>query len=165
MIRVIYNQTTKEISNVLFAEGETLFNQQINAMIQGDIETVFSLANTIGVNVNPIIEFLNQEGIDTSNIAEKARLSYKKFKGRAIVDRYLLENETIVISSTENMGALSSFLPLKILLESGALATAKDLLEYQIPAEAFILTPDYDSQQERKQSFIDEIQSIIDTLL
>jgi hypothetical protein len=74
MIRVIYNLTTKQISTVVWASGETLYNQATNGMIQGDIDTVLTMVLSIGIPVDDIIIFLTTEGIDTTGITDRVKV-------------------------------------------------------------------------------------------
>jgi hypothetical protein len=87
----------------------------------------------------------------------------KKNKGQQMINRFLEENEQIVISSEQNLLQLSNFMNVKLLLETGALASAKDALN-QLSSESFIVTPNYLSSEERKQSYIYEIDQYLNQI-
>ena len=123
-----------------------------------------------GLWVVPILEgyeeFFTSFELSTANrnmTPAMRSLLKKQFKGVEIVKRFLAENEEMVISTNDNLNQLGAFMNVKILLESGALATARDVLS-QVPASSFVLTPGYATVEERKQSYLDELNEFIAAL-
>jgi hypothetical protein len=77
--------------------------------------------------------------------------------------RFLSENATVQINEAEGIQLLQNFQPLILLLEVGDAKTALSVLS-QIPEFAFIVTSGYETSETRKQTYVDELQSIVNDL-
>lgn len=148
---------TKDIAAVVVDEGTSTTAYPIDeyGVIQGDSNTIMTIAVALGLDTSQIPE------IDMT--PELKQVILKRQKGQEIFNRFLAENEQIVISTEDNLNQLGALINVKQMLESGALATARDLIS-MIPGESFITTPGYASGEERKQSYIDELNTFINTI-
>jgi hypothetical protein len=102
-------------------------------------------------------------GIIEANTMEMCRTLLKRSKGNDILNRFLSENEQVEITTEQNLIQLQHLAVVKELLLTGAITSARDIA-YTIPPEAFILTPPYATQEERKSSYIEEMNSFINSL-
>lgn len=77
--------------------------------------------------------------------------------GERIIRRYLSENATVInIPVEENTAQLTAFLNPIMALRVGDLKTAYGIIS-GILADTFVLTPQYATKEERKQSYLDEL--------
>lgn len=156
-MRIIYDKLSLEVVQVVEDENSiTAFPSNLG-VIQGDDTLISTMIVSLGLNFNGEIP-------NTINMSEEMKsVLRKKNKGQQIINRFLEENEQIVISTEQNLIQLSNFMNVKLLLETGALSSAKDAL-VQLSSESFILTPNYNSSEERKQSYIDEIDQFLNQI-
>lgn len=162
-MRVVYR---KDILTIVSIENDfgtiTAFPNE-NSVIQADGDTAIKTAIALGLDVDKILIFATQNNIPISMTTELRTVLLKRAKGQEIYNRFLAENETIVIDTQQNLAQLAAFVNVKMMLESGALKTARDIIQ-EIPDAAFVLTNPYLNQTERKQSYLDEIDNFIISL-
>lgn len=154
-MRIIFHRNTKEILAVIEDEDSTTSIPHEYAMLQADPETVAHLAAATGLDITQI------QGIDMSS--EELRVIARIKKCEAIKVRYLAENITISLTPEQSGGQLTAFSQLLMLLSVGDAKTALTMLT-QIPSEAFLVTAGYTTTEERKETYRNELQQIIDTL-
>jgi hypothetical protein len=151
-MRLIYDKISNEIIKVI-EDGNsiTAFPENLG-VIQGDLGTVATIAALIGLDVSQI------PGINMT--PELRQVLKKRKKGQDILNRFLAENEQLQISAEQNIAQLSAMVNVKQMLESGALATARQMIA-NIPGEVFLVTPGYESGEHRKQTYLEEIDTYI----
>lgn len=102
------------------------------------------------------VSFPEDFDIIEADSIELARVLLKKKKGEDVMNRFISENEQIQIPTEQNLIQMQYLLPVKQLLESGAITSAMEVVS-QLPDEAFIITPGYTTATERRNSFVNEM--------
>lgn len=151
-MRVVYDVNNLQIIQVTDDDSSITSFPSNCGVIQGDSITIATIGTTLGIDLSQITN------LDMTNNELKV-LKDMAF-GRSVVLRYLTENMEITIDTQSNIDQLNTFLSVKLLLESGAIITARDVLT-TLSDDMFVVTPEYQTSTERKQSYIDQINSYI----
>jgi len=153
-MRIIYDLLTKDVVTAIEDDGlsTTAYSPDSYGVIQGDVDTIVEMVIAMGLDVSHII------GIDMNESLK--RVIKDRQMGQKLFNRFLSENKQIEINTSDNIKQLQYLINVKMMLDAGALGTARDLLT-MIPDNAFITTPGYANGAERKQSYIDEINTYI----
>lgn len=152
-MRVIYNTITKEVVTTTVNDGSITSYPVNTNVIQGDVESIVLQATALGINLSQI------PGLNLS--PELIRVYSDRAFGQKIFNRFLEENKRVILSTEQNVNQLTSFINLKQLLEAGAIETSRDLL-YISPSDAFIIVTPYITSDERKQSYINELNEYLE---
>lgn len=123
-------------------------------IIQGDINTLQQVAVTLNLDISNIPELTMNDAF--RKVLKDTQMGNKLFR------RFLSENKQIDITTSQNLQQLSMLVNIKMMLDAGALVTAREMLS-MVPADAFLVTPGYASGAERKQSYIDEINNYLNS--
>lgn len=140
MIRVIYHIFTKEIITILFAsDGFTAFDQQTQGMIQGDRELVVSQASLLNLNMAPIIEFLDANGIGDPLIARRLKVERDMAFGRKLKIMFLSEQKEMDLTLAEDAVIYQQFNPMLQWLDIGAINRVQEMWA-AVPVDGVIIT-------------------------
>lgn len=156
-MRVVYDLLSKAVVTVIKNDNDTMtaYPSHKYGVIQGDTEAIQKMAVALDLDVSAIPEIVMNEA--TKRVYKDRQMGQKLF------NRFLAENKQITISTDQNLQQLSMLINVKMMLDAGALETARDMLA-QIRGAAFIVTPGYATGEARKQSYIDEINTYINSL-
>lgn len=154
-MRVIYNIITKEIITTVENDNSITSFPVNTQAIQGDTETIFLLATALGLDLSQI------PGLNLS--PEALLFEQRKAFCTKLFRRYVLENLTISIPTQNNLANAAAFTALKTFADSGAAETIRDILVMTPNADMFPITPGYASSEERKQSFITDLNEHLNT--
>jgi len=156
-MRVVYDLISKNIVAVIRNDNDTMtaYSGSSYGIIQGDIDSIQRAAVAMDLDVSSIPEIAMNESLK--------RVYMDRLTGQRLFNRFLAENKQIEISTAQNIQQLSMLINVKLMLDAGALETARDMLT-QIPSQAFLIVPGFETGAERKQSYIDEINLYINSI-
>lgn len=161
-IRVLYDTTNKQVSGI-FEDVEGTFTAYPSnlAAVSGEPNVILDTAITLDLQLNSILDFFNDNNIQMNQ--NSIRVSMRRARCNAIEKRFLDENAEVTITPQAAGDLMNLFMPVMLLFKAGEARTALSIIQ-SIPNEAFVLTPSYATSAERKQSYIDELQGIINDL-
>jgi hypothetical protein len=154
-MRVVYNKLSKEIVQVVEDDNSiTAFPPDL-AVIQGDEGEIVTIAQALSLDITQI------PNLTMTN--ERVKILQRIKRCQDLKLRFLEENATVTISLQDSAAQLQAFMSVMLLLDVGDAKTALAVVS-QIPASVFVLTTSYENQEARKQSFVDELSSIVSEL-
>lgn len=151
-MRVIVHEITNEV--ILVSDDDTGFlaAPDDTMVFQCSEEKMIKIALALNLDLSQMPSIILSP--------ELTRVYKDRSFGQKIFNRFLEENKRIVLSTEENVNQLTAFVNLKQLLEAGAIETARDLL-LGSPSTAFVVVEPYLTSDERKQSFVNELNEYL----
>jgi len=153
-MRIIYNELSKEIVQVVTDDNSISAYPADLSVIQGSEQSCLDMAGILGLDTTLISNNMSPD---------RVKVLRRVHRCEQIRMRFLEENAQLSITAQQAGEMAAAFANVMMLLQNGEARTALTLIS-AMPSTNFPVTTPYNTEEERQQSYIDELNGIITDL-
>jgi hypothetical protein len=156
IVRIVYNLDTKDVASISEATGLTAFNENVNGLLQAPHDKLIVQALAIGIQAQPIVDFFNTNNLDIDNMNERVIVLKRRVFGADLLNEFLAENVALGLTPEQSIALLQKLMSAKLMLDVGALDTARALISQVTTDEIFT--------EQRRSYYVDKITSFLNAV-
>lgn len=153
-MRIVYNELSREVTQVIADDNSITSFPLGYAVLQGSEQACLDMASLLGLDTTLIPNTMSTERL-------KVLQRVKRCEDLRI--RFLTENAELTITAEQAGQMAQNFMQVMLLLQNGEARTALGIVN-SMPVDYFPATSDHETSEARKQSYVNELASIVTDL-